>query len=115
MTIKAGAGDNIETFTVHETIAKGGSTFFKAALDSRWKEGKSRQLELPEDEPAIVNRFLEWMYSGLIQWKQTKSLTVPERNDQYYELAKLYCFGEKIQVRMNNCVSSTSSSHDNLG
>ncbi|KAJ3518930.1 hypothetical protein NM208_g14327 [Fusarium decemcellulare] len=51
-------------FKVHRAVVCPQSRFFRAALTSNFREGISQTIELPEDDPDILERFLEFMYTG---------------------------------------------------
>ncbi|KAF5529917.1 hypothetical protein FMEXI_13846 [Fusarium mexicanum] len=40
------------------------SPFFDKAMSGDYKESTSRSIELPEDDPDVVERFLEFLYTG---------------------------------------------------
>lgn len=40
------------------------SMFFKAACSWNFQESRKKQVELPEDDPAVFGLFVEWMYYG---------------------------------------------------
>ncbi|EME77420.1 uncharacterized protein MYCFIDRAFT_146355 [Pseudocercospora fijiensis CIRAD86] len=67
VTIRVGTGAARETPTIHEYIIREKSQVFRAAFDRKWKEGRSRQVELPEDDPKIVHSYLDWLYSGILE------------------------------------------------
>ena len=97
VTIKAGTGDSVQDFPVHEDVIKEGSQFFKAAFDRKWREGQSRVLEMPEDEPAVVSGYLEWLYTGRVNARTNPELSTEERNDRDERLGHMYVFAEKVQ------------------
>lgn len=97
MVIKAGSDGDTQDFHAHEDVIKEKSDFFKAAFDRKWREGQSRELELPEDEPSTVSGYLEWLYSGQVKTKRQQDLSLDDRIDQDDHLSKMYVFGEKVQ------------------
>ncbi|KAF4994434.1 hypothetical protein FDECE_13135 [Fusarium decemcellulare] len=58
-----------QEFKAHRAVVCPQSRFFRAAL-ATWapantgQEGTSQTIELPEDDPDILERFLEFMYTG---------------------------------------------------
>lgn len=97
VTIKAGSGGRTQDFHVHEDVIKDGSSFFRAAFDRKWREGQSRILELPDDKPATVFGYLEWLYSGQVKFEAQQELSSGERGIQDNDLSRMYVFGKKLQ------------------
>ncbi|KAI8723182.1 BTB domain-containing protein [Fusarium sp. LHS14.1] len=60
MTIRCGGRE----FKAHRAIVCTQSTFFDRALSSNFKEAASRVVELPDDDPDVLERFLEFLYTG---------------------------------------------------
>lgn len=56
-------GEEKEQLLVHGDYLTLRSSFFAAALANKtWKEGQTRVLKLPEDDPATVGLYLDWIY-----------------------------------------------------
>ncbi|UZP41661.1 hypothetical protein NXS19_009477 [Fusarium pseudograminearum] len=51
-------------FSAHRAIVCSQSSFFDKALSSNFKEAMTQTVELQEDDPDIVERFLEFLYTG---------------------------------------------------
>ncbi|KAF4963623.1 hypothetical protein FSARC_8408 [Fusarium sarcochroum] len=51
-------------FKAHRAIVCTQSSFFDKALSNNLKEATDRVIELPEDDPDILERFLEFLYTG---------------------------------------------------
>ncbi|KAI5361020.1 putative SKP1/BTB/POZ domain superfamily protein [Septoria linicola] len=88
ITIKVGTG---------KVEARGG--FFEAALKQQWREGQTREIELPEDEPDIVAAYIEWLYSGKIEPLSCKPPTPVSHGAMrgtHVTLAKIYVLAEKL-------------------
>ncbi|KAI8689635.1 BTB domain-containing protein [Fusarium sp. Ph1] len=60
MTIRCGGRE----FKAHRAIICTQSSFFDRALSSNFKEAASRVVELPDDDPDVLERFLEFLYTG---------------------------------------------------
>lgn len=104
VTIVVGGGNGIvaETFTAHESLLCESSPFFRAALEKQWKESMEKKIYLPEDDPAVLNACLQWLYGHMIQFSAMNSKprdewTTQDASDAHYFLAKCYVFGEKMQ------------------
>ena len=70
--------------------------FFDAALNNNWKEAQERKIKLPEDEPDVVDVYVQWLYGSTIE------AAVPEdwREEGRVESkcwARVYIFSEKIR------------------
>jgi len=90
-------GPNKKEFIAHKDILCKQSPFFKAALDSKWIEGETKRVSLPEDDPSIFSGFLQWAYTRKIihSASQTDKGTAEEI---YHEFAKLYVLADKLGV-----------------
>ncbi|KAM0239509.1 hypothetical protein ACHAP5_008299 [Fusarium lateritium] len=60
MTIICGGRE----FKAHRAVVCTQSSFFDKAMTSNFKEATSRVVELPEDDPDVVEHFLEFLYTG---------------------------------------------------
>ncbi|KAF5576689.1 hypothetical protein FPCIR_12479 [Fusarium pseudocircinatum] len=60
MTITCGE----RQFKTHRAVVCTQSPFFDKALSGDYMESTSRSIQLPEDDPDIVERFLEFLYTG---------------------------------------------------
>ena len=98
-------GSKPVTFDVHENTLRQTSAFFKAALEQqRWKEGVSGVIELPSDDelsevdPAVFDAYLQWLYSGKVDYKcDITEKTRESHNVEFVKLAHMYVLGEKVQ------------------
>ncbi|KAK5764197.1 hypothetical protein LTS12_005648 [Elasticomyces elasticus] len=102
-------------FHVHDQILRSGSAFFKTALSKEWKEGKTRVVLLPDDAASLVDRYVQWLYTGKV------GVTLDNGKTDYATLAGLYCLGEKLmhdafQDRIVDAlVSGTREPNNNAG
>jgi hypothetical protein len=83
-------------FTIHEDFVKDSSEFVRLALRGDWKEASTRQIPLPDDEPAVFSVYQHWLYNGLIHSVQQGLGSVAQSDEEYELLVKAYIFGEKI-------------------
>ncbi|KAI5360922.1 putative SKP1/BTB/POZ domain superfamily protein [Septoria linicola] len=79
VTVKVGL--LAEALTTHETLLKDHPPFFAAALDAKWKEGQTREIKLPEDDPDAVT----------VYWDEE------DDKPNFDLLVRVYVFGEKVQ------------------
>lgn len=92
-------GDNPpQEFSVHEGVLREHSAFFRAALDKKWREGHSRQIDLPSDESDVVAAFVDWLYFRRIASKPVSPPELPMDDGEYHFLAGMYAFGDKVQA-----------------
>ncbi|KAK5717818.1 hypothetical protein LTR15_008659 [Elasticomyces elasticus] len=83
-------GPEKRKFHLHDQILRSGSAFFEAALSKEWKEGQTRVVLLPDDAASLVDRYVQWLYTGKVGVTQDTGRT------DYATLAGLYCLGEKL-------------------
>ncbi|KAM3421531.1 hypothetical protein BST61_g1920 [Cercospora zeina] len=96
ITVAVGQGELPVEFHVHEDLLREHSGFFEAALNGQWKEAQERKIKLPEDNPDVVDVYVQWLYGGKIE------AAVPEaaRHSGWMRSvfwAYLYVFSDKIQ------------------
>ncbi|KAH7171234.1 hypothetical protein EDB81DRAFT_877233 [Dactylonectria macrodidyma] len=60
MTVRCGGRE----FKVHSAIVCTQSSFFQKAFSDGLKEGSTLVIDLPHDDPVILDRFLEFLYTG---------------------------------------------------
>ena len=56
-------GPNEQRFVVHGSHLKSSSAFFTAALKKERLEGQERSIKLPEEDPRIFVRYIDFIYS----------------------------------------------------
>jgi hypothetical protein len=84
-------GKEQQEMLVHTNIISAHSAFFRAALKKEWKEGQTHVIRLPEDDPDIVTRYLDFVYHDRLV---TQYKSQPDSN--YIDLALLYVYGERV-------------------
>ncbi|KAK4619511.1 hypothetical protein CLAFUW4_11456 [Fulvia fulva] len=97
VVLKVGSAPT-KDFTVHEAILREHSHFFRSALDKRWREGRSRIVELPDDDAEVVSAYVDWLYFRKIASKPISPPELPMDDGEYQLLAQLYVFGDKVQA-----------------
>ncbi|KAH7163338.1 hypothetical protein B0J13DRAFT_669926 [Dactylonectria estremocensis] len=60
MTIRCGGRE----FKAHRAIVCTQSSFFEVAFSGEFKEAASQVIDPPEDDPDVLDRFLEFLYTG---------------------------------------------------
>lgn len=114
VTVLVGAGGSKSSFSVHTSILKQRSSFFEAALSGRW-ESTSRGIELPDDDPAVFDRYLRCLYrnehhirldgkpsSTPLQNCEPLEHTPEQNQDMMMLYAKIYILADKL----GDCVST---------
>ena len=84
--------------SIHEELIKEKSEYFRIAFDKKWNEGKTREMDMPDDEPEVISLFLEWIYDKEALKNYIKESSTDVRQRTHETLARLYVFGEKIQL-----------------
>ncbi|WXC49248.1 hypothetical protein SNK03_011734 [Fusarium graminearum] len=64
-------------FSAHRAIVCSQSSFFDKAMSSNFKEAMAQTIELHEDDPDIVERFLEFLYTGNYTDSVIPTLDIP--------------------------------------
>ncbi|USW55516.1 Putative BTB/POZ domain-containing protein [Septoria linicola] len=91
--VTAKVGLLAEALTTHETLLKDHTSFFAAALDAKWKEGQTREIKLPEDDPDAVATYFDFLHTkqGTVYWDEE------DDKPNFDLLVRVYVFGEKVQ------------------
>ena len=72
-----------------KTLISSAGPFFTKAFDSNFEEGQQQRLGLPEDDPATVNGFIQWLYIGCY--------SLPDDREGFFELlVRLHTFADKV-------------------
>jgi hypothetical protein len=95
VTIRVGPEESARNFSVHEAILREHSPFFRTALEKKWREGRSRRIDLPHDDGDVVAAYLDWLYFKHIASKPVAPPQLPMDDGEFDFLARLYCFAEK--------------------
>jgi hypothetical protein len=83
-------------FKVHEELLCNGSAFFASASNKEWVEVRKHCISLPDDDPSIVDLYLQWIYSGRTFSRQSTD-GAPEDGKEFDLLVDGFVFGEKVQ------------------
>lgn len=104
MQIIVGTGEK-SVFYVHQNLLRSHSPFFDAALSTLWREGKDGRIKLPDDEPAVLKAYIQFLYSGDLTFSPIRTVRTTaafmnnEDESEYIALAELYALGEKLMDR----------------
>lgn len=88
-------GPSKEIFTVHKHLICDKSPFFDAACNGGFLESAENMVHLPEDQPVIVELFLDWLYTGEFASPEAESANLIS----WHNTAALYIFADKIQIQ----------------
>lgn len=77
-------GEDAAVWCLHEKLLAAGSTFFKAAVNSQFKEGSERKITLAVDDHLVFQLFVQHLYTRTFR---TSSLRL---------LLKAYVLGDKL-------------------
>ncbi|KAI9686116.1 MAG: hypothetical protein M1820_010690 [Bogoriella megaspora] len=93
-------GKTKENFIVSSELLTSHSPYFKAALSTRWKEGQTRKIELPEDEEDAFELYVRWLLTRQI-WSVDIADDCSDKNTEDITeemlLIRAYCLGEMVQ------------------
>ena len=77
------------SFKVHKGIISFYSGFFDRAFNGEFAEGKNGVVTLQDEEIAVFERFIAWIYRVKIEDNEPKN---------YWVLCKLWCFADRREV-----------------
>jgi hypothetical protein len=63
--ITVGTDSTLKTFAVHENLLCERSGFFRTCLNGKWKESDDRNITLPDDDPSIIQLYIQSLYVSL--------------------------------------------------
>lgn len=98
VTLRVGEQPTTRDLSIHEAILIEHSAFFRTALDKKWREGRSRQIDLPFDSGDVVAAFVDWAYFSRIASKPVSPPELPMDDGEFLFLAQMYSFGDKVQA-----------------
>lgn len=82
VTVYVGPGK--QEYTAHKEVLTE-IKFFAACLDSGFRESKENEMSLPEEEPEIFEKILEYLYQDKIEAEQFTSTEVSNAEDSRQE------------------------------
>lgn len=85
-----------EDFPMHTALLCEASPYFTASVTEEWKEGRERRVPMIEDEPAIIELYVQWLCTRQIFSRRP----MPETENIQEELlllVKSFVLGEKLQ------------------
>jgi hypothetical protein len=68
-TVKIYVGPERKLWSLNEELLCDRVPFFKSAFKSGWKEGKSKVMELPDDDPEAFGYLVDWVYTKGLKCK----------------------------------------------
>lgn len=89
-------GPDKHTFHVHQELLFNSSPVFKAAFSGAYQESSERCMALPDEDPEIVERLMQWLYFKSLSL--TKAVCSKTSTERYFQLAKLNTLADKFDV-----------------
>lgn len=65
-------------------------------MKEEWKEGREREVPLPDDDPRVVDLYTQWLYCGKVL-SHDPTLKSEQHSGELDLLIDAFVFGEKIQ------------------
>ena len=90
-TVELLVGSPEVNFYVHRTILCDASKVFTRAFDGQFIENMQRMMKLPEDEAAVFELLVEWLYTGRYDLPSDD----PVKRSHHLLAVKLFCLAEK--------------------
>jgi len=91
--IEVVVGEDASLWTIHKKLLCAQSSFFKAAINSSFREGAEKRVVLKEDDNDAFSIFVQWLYTGSFT---TISLHI---------LIRACVLGDKLGVRNFQCLA----------
>ncbi|KAJ4990760.1 hypothetical protein SVAN01_03769 [Stagonosporopsis vannaccii] len=97
--VRVGEKDDQKVFLIHEQLLTTRSLFFKKAMSGAWSESRKRTVELPEDEAATFQRYVDLLYTDQVPIDHKADVQNVGRSvkEEQECIAKLYILAEKLQ------------------
>lgn len=92
-----GQSEGAGIFDVHESLLSARSSFFRNALDRKWKEGQDRRVKLPADEPDVFRIYVNYLYTGVLAVIPDPLPAIYKGAEDHLSLAKVYVLAEMLQ------------------
>lgn len=83
-------------FPVHEALIRKSSAYFETALDQKWLEGRSRVVEMEEDDEQAFNIYINWLYRGKICLDIPHFSSTDELDTAWTRMFRAYALGDKL-------------------
>lgn len=107
--MEVGQGSEVERFTVHESLLRAGSEYFRHARNENWNESDTRVITLADCDPAIFA-----LYLNHVRTRQFPTMTNTREEllamepamarslmgKEVYQLAQVYVLAERLQEIM---------------
>lgn len=93
-TVQVTVGDNQRTFHVHIDLLTQHSKYFEISLNSRFVEGRTKQVVLENDNADAFHLFVQWLYNG--EYNVTKARSVEDGGCEEMYYAFHPCRGVRI-------------------
>jgi hypothetical protein len=55
-----------QCFTIHNGVLCNKSRFFRAACSTRWTQGQNKVVQLPDVDPLVFQRYVDWSYGDIL-------------------------------------------------
>lgn len=94
--VKIRVGKPSTEFVVHEALLSHYSSYFRAALNSNFKEGRSKEIELLEDDAEIFKIFVHFLYTGSLYPGNIDATAIDENFEMsvQMEATKVWLLGD---------------------
>ena len=100
VAVKVGADE--KTYYLHKGLLMEHSSYFRAALDpSKFKEGETGIILLPDVESKVFNLFAEWLYRSAMRSEESLTFNCHMQfldADPWMSLTKFYIFADRFLV-----------------
>lgn len=91
-TIEVGTGSAKRTFYPHRDLLAFYSGYFRAALNGRFTESRTKVIKLETEEPAVFEGFLLWLYTCKAR---TDVITEDNAGEYFTSIVKLWIFADR--------------------
>lgn len=85
-------------WSVHEKLLCEHSAVFNASFGSRFREGYSKKMTLPEDDAGLFEDFVDWLYTQYYIIPKPKPKDDMEHDTLHYNAFRLFVLADKYDV-----------------
>jgi hypothetical protein len=91
VTVTVGSELHKREWSIYEGLLTHYTSYFRTALQNKWKEGETGVVDLPHDNPDVFQAVFEWLYTGKLYPELTEEGRIPL---DFETICGIYVFGD---------------------